>query len=150
MAGRGMPRPRENADPRNHKDEEGRFAASRMAERSAGRTERPKRRRKRVRLGDAMRRVGLDERAIAENYAGVVEKLTNGRQQPNDGAEKLLVEVLKEFTRVLEPPLRAGGGGGDAPVIVQLMHNVPRPSREAADAGHDAARNCAADARGGA
>ena len=83
-----------------------------------------------------MRLAGLDEQAIAENYAGVVEKLTNARQQPNDGAEKLLVEVLKECTRVLEPPLRAGGAAPDAPVTVQLIHNVPRPRREEASAVH--------------
>ncbi|MGH9771000.1 MAG: hypothetical protein ACRD4Q_04780 [Candidatus Acidiferrales bacterium] len=88
------------------------------------------RRRKRVRLGDAMRKVGLDERAIAENYAGVVEKLTTGQNKPIAGAEKLLVDVLKECTRVLEPPVRAGVG--DAPVTVHLSHNVPRPLREAA------------------
>ncbi|HVB54840.1 MAG TPA: hypothetical protein VNE63_00200, partial [Candidatus Acidoferrales bacterium] len=51
------------------------------------------RRRKRVRLGDAMRKAGLDERAIAENYAGVVEKLTTGQNKPIAGAEKLLVDV---------------------------------------------------------
>lgn len=88
------------------------------------------RRRKRVRLGDAMRKAGLDERAIAENYAGVVEKLTTGQNKPIAGAEKLLVDVLKECTRVLEPPVRAGVG--DAPVTVHLSHNVPRPLREAA------------------
>jgi hypothetical protein len=96
---------------------------------------RRKRPRKRVPLGVAMRRVGLDERAIAENYAGVVEKLTTGQQTTNAGAEKLLVDVLKECTRVLDPPPRPGASaGGDVPVVVHLNHNVPRPARGPAPA----------------
>jgi hypothetical protein len=84
----------------------------------------PRNNRKRVRLREAMREVGLDEYVIAEGMAGLIEKLNGGAGEP-----KLLLEVLKESTRILEPPKAAGSGDGDAPVNVFLRHNVPRPAR---------------------
>jgi hypothetical protein len=77
-----------------------------------------------------MRKYGLDEHTIAETYAGVVQTLRNKNE--GEGIEKLLVDVLKECTRVLEPPVRAADrpGSGDAVVHVQLIHNVPRPERK--------------------
>lgn len=76
-----------------------------------------------------MRKVGLDEHTIAETYAGVVQTLRTRNE--GDGIEKLLVDVLKECTRVLEPPAKAAdSSGGETLVQVQLIHNVPRPERK--------------------
>lgn len=76
-----------------------------------------------------MRKYGLDEHTIAETYAGVVQTLRNRNE--GEGIEKLLVDVLKECTRVLEPPAKATDrSGGDTLVHVQLVHSVPRPERK--------------------
>lgn len=87
--------------------------------------------RKRVRLGDAMRRAGLDEHKVAETYVGVVEKLRN--KNPGDGSvEKVLAGVLKECSRVLEPlHPSSGSGGGDPLTPIHLIHKVARPERNA-------------------
>ena len=102
---------------------------------SEGKTSlRPRRRRKRVRIGDALRREGLDERTVAETYAREVEKLKNKKGE--DGIEKLLFDILKECTRHLEssrPTERSGAS--DTPVTVQLVHVVPRPERPPAGEG---------------
>jgi hypothetical protein len=41
----------------------------------------------------------------------------------------MLVDVLKECSRILEPP-KSVGGASDVPAVVNLYHNVPRPVRE--------------------
>ncbi len=84
--------------------------------------------RKRVRIGDALRRKGLDEWTIADGYVDVVGKLTR-KSEKNDTVAKLLVDVLKECSRHLEPP-RSADAAPDAPVIVKLVHAVSRPVRE--------------------
>jgi hypothetical protein len=94
--------------------------------------------RQRMRLGDAFRREGLDERTVAQTWVVVVERLRNGSGGA-DGVEKLLVDVLKECDRILLDTARAGGpGGSDAPSVVNLYHNVPRPVREAQGAEKEA------------
>src|ERR1700677_1824333 len=82
----------------------------------------------RISIGEALRQVGLDEYAIANTYLHVVGKLT-AEESDTGGAQKLLVDVLKECSRQIEasqPPARANA---DAPVIVQLVHAVSRPAR---------------------
>ena len=86
--------------------------------------------RKRVRIGDALRRRGLDEWTIADGYVDVVGKLTR-KSDSNDSVEKLFVDVLKECSRHLEPP-HSADAAPDAPVIVKLVHTVSRPKREPA------------------
>ena len=86
--------------------------------------------RKPVRIGDALRQSGLDEWTIAGGYVDVVDKLTN-KSNANDSVEKLLVDVLKECSRHLEPP-RSADAPPDAPVIVKLVHSVSRPRRQLA------------------
>jgi len=83
--------------------------------------------RKRVRLAEALRLEGLDERKLAENYVVVIEKLRENVDAKS--ADKLLVDVLKECSRILEPPRATGAGAGDMPAVVNLYHNVPRPVR---------------------
>jgi hypothetical protein len=86
-----------------------------------------KRRRKQVRLSVAMRKIGLDEYMVAENLAGLIESL--GKKQ---GEAKVLLDALKESTRVLEPPPKAyGASESDGPNEVVLRHDIPRPARNA-------------------
>jgi hypothetical protein len=92
-----------------------------------------------MRIGEALRAHGMDEFALASRMI----RLSNGLAKSKDSAgagnrEKLHLEVLKEFTKHLDPPRATGAsalggtafaGSGDPPVIVQLVHNVPRPDR---------------------
>ena len=80
-----------------------------------------------MRIGDALRRKGLDEWAIADGYVNVVGKLTR-KSDTSDSVEKLFVDVLKECSRHLEPP-RTDDAAPAAPVIVRLVHAVSRPVR---------------------
>jgi hypothetical protein len=82
---------------------------------------------KRVRIGDALRQSGLDEWTIADGYVEVVEKLTT-KAKSSKSPDKLLVDVLKECSRHLEPP-RSGDSGSEGPITVRLVHNVSRPKR---------------------
>jgi len=84
---------------------------------------------KKVRLAEALRSSGLDELTVAQNYVVVVEKLRGGAAGV-DGTQKMLVDVLKECSRILEPPKSPGGGASDVPTVVNLYHNVPRPVRD--------------------
>jgi len=90
---------------------------------------RRRRRGKRVAMGEALRREGLDERMVAETYASVVATLKD-KSDKNGSVQKLLVDVLKEFARHLDPSRPTDRSGtGDTPVTVQLIHAVPRPER---------------------
>ncbi len=82
----------------------------------------------RVSIGEALRQHGVDEHVVAENYVHVLGKLT-AENPDSGGVQKLLVDLLKEFSRQIEasqPPARASA---DAPVIVQLVHSIARPTR---------------------
>ena len=83
----------------------------------------------RIRIGDAMRRSGLDEYKVARTFAGVLDKLSDGKK-PKDtgGVQKLLVDVLKECSRHLDPP-QSERAAPAAPVHITMVHNVPRPVR---------------------
>jgi hypothetical protein len=75
-------------------------------------------------IGEALRRSGLDELKYAQAMGGLIDTLTD-----KDGEEKLLLEGLKELGRHLESSRAAERPAGNAQVIVQLVHNVPRPGR---------------------
>jgi hypothetical protein len=95
------------------------------AEKPDGRALPRKRRRKQVRLSVAMRKVGLDEYMVAKSLAGLIENLGK-----NKGEAKVLLDALKESTRVLEPPPKAQDtSAGDGSNNVVLRHDVPRPTR---------------------
>ena len=81
----------------------------------------------RIRIGDAMRRSGLDEYKVARTFAGVVDKLSDGTKDTG-GVQKLLVDALKECSRHLDPPQSERAAPG-APVHITMVHNVPRPVR---------------------
>lgn len=85
---------------------------------------RRRRLKKRVHIGEALRREGLDERKVAERYANVVSRLEKDPANVGSG-DKLLVEILKECTRQIEAAQPVGDGG----IQVQLVHNVERPAR---------------------
>ena len=86
-----------------------------------------RRKKKRFAMGEALRASGVDERAVASAYAISVAK--------EGDVEKLLIDILKECARHLEPPgsIIPVSTGDDSPVVVQLVHNVPRPVRLAAE-----------------
>ncbi len=80
------------------------------------------------RLGDAFRRIGLDENAIAAGYADALAKLQKGNA--GDAVEKSLLDILKECARILEPPRPADRSTSiDVNTVVQLVHKVDRPLR---------------------
>src|SRR5579862_6008053 len=81
----------------------------------------------RIRIGEAMRRSGLDEYKVARTFAGVVDKLSDGTKDTG-GVQKLLVDVLKECSRHLDPP-QTERAASAAPVHITMVHNVPRPFR---------------------
>lgn len=79
-----------------------------------------------------MREQGLDERALATVYIGVLDRfLQRGNAK---GSEKTLVDLIKEIARVLQPvPVAKGVAAAkaksDGEVIVRLLHDIPRPVR---------------------
>ncbi len=79
-------------------------------------------------LSVAMRKAGVDEHRVAKGMAGLLDGL-----RTKGGDAKVLLDALKESTRVLAPPQ-----GSDASIPVHLSHNVPRPVRDVARGGDDA------------
>lgn len=86
--------------------------------------------RERVRIGQAMRERGLDERLIAEMFANVVGKLHENNSSDSGSVQKLLVDVLKECSRHLDPPREAGRETSEGPATIILIHEVDRPKHE--------------------
>ena len=82
----------------------------------------------RVRIGEAMRRSGLDEYKVARTFAVVVDKLSGKNPKDSGGVQKLLVDVLKECSRHLDPP-HSERDTPAAPSRIMLIHHVPRPDR---------------------
>jgi hypothetical protein len=89
--------------------------------------------RKRVPLAEAFRIAGIDEHAIAAGHLDVYGELTSARRKKPESAVKLILEVLKEWTRVIVPPPRNADRAllSDAPSMVELVHTVARPVRSA-------------------
>jgi hypothetical protein len=76
-----------------------------------------------------MRRSGLDEYKVARTFAGVLDKLSDGKKaKDTGGVQKLLVDVLKECSRHLDPP-QSERAAPATPVHITMVHNVPRPFR---------------------
>ena len=74
-----------------------------------------------------MRRSGLDEYKVARTFAGVVDKLSDGTKDTG-GVQKLLVDVLKECSRHLDPP-QSERAAPAVPAHITMLHLVPRPVR---------------------
>lgn len=95
---------------------------------SAGKPRRRRERaqaRKRVPMGIALRRHGIDEHTIAETYAFTLDAL-KGIVPVKDSDKKLLIDFVKECEKHLEEDAKAAPG---APLRVRLVHNVARPQR---------------------
>jgi hypothetical protein len=81
--------------------------------------------RKRVPMGIALRRHGIDEHTIAETYAFTLDAL-KGIVPVKDSDKKLLIDFVKECEKHLEKDAQAAPG---ASLRVRLVHNVARPNR---------------------
>lgn len=83
----------------------------------------------RFKMADALRIEGVDEVAVAKKYKSFLER---------DGTKcttqdfKLLLDAVRDCTKILEPLRPEGAASRET--VVQLVHNVPRPKREAATA----------------
>jgi hypothetical protein len=87
-----------------------------------------KSRRKRVRLGEALRKRGIDEHAVAAGYADAMGELQSKPRDSNAG--KLFVNVLKQCGKILEQedaPVKPESDIRSVPVVV--LHNMLRPQR---------------------
>jgi hypothetical protein len=88
----------------------------------------PKDRRKRVRLGEALRKQGIDEHAVAAGYADVMGELQSKPKDTN--ADKLLVDILKHCGKILEQedaPVKPESDAHSIPVVV--LRSMLRPQR---------------------
>lgn len=93
----------------------------------------PQMRRRRVKLAEAMREIGLDEAAVAET---LMEILTRRRKPATDKSQdiardKFLLDLVKESVRILDGTKSgADETEEEAPTIFRLTHHIPRPVRE--------------------
>lgn len=104
-----------NRGPQSGKDKEPPEAQRRKDRRS----------RKRVPIGIALRKHGIDEHTIAETCAYTLDAL-KGIVPVKDSDKKLLIDFVKECTKLLGDDATAAPG---APLRVRLVHNVARPQR---------------------
>jgi hypothetical protein len=79
-------------------------------------------------IGAALRAVGVGERQLASEMRNLVVAL----RKKTSKNPKLLLETLRECGRHLSAEHARDGGPDrdDAPVQVELVHNVARPARE--------------------
>lgn len=89
-------------------------------------------------MGQALRKQGFDEHVAASEYIALAQMLAEPGAKVTP-ANKARLDVLKECTRHLENAQKAERSAeeaavADAPVMVQLVHAVPRPDRVAAEA----------------
>jgi hypothetical protein len=85
----------------------------------------PRQPRPRMRLAEAMRARGLDEHLVAR-VAGMFIRARVSQKK----YDKLLVDVVEDVIRVLEPPRPADRIAAEPPAPVQLIHYVDRPEHE--------------------
>jgi hypothetical protein len=66
---------------------------------------------------------------VARTFAGVLDKLSDGKKaKDTGGVQKLLVDVLKECSRHLDPP-QSERAAPAVPAHITMLHLVPRPVR---------------------
>ena len=84
-----------------------------------------KRRRTRIAVDEALRCEGMGEREYAASLGRFVTKV-----EGNDKNLKLMLDGIKEWGRHFQGKQSSESSSTpDAPVIVQLVHDVPRPAR---------------------
>jgi hypothetical protein len=86
-----------------------------------------------INLPEALREVGVDERACARLLAAMMKDLLE-RRKP-DGSEKLRADLVWEIVELLKASDSEGGAvaGGEMPVQLSFVHTVPRPERRTTD-----------------
>jgi hypothetical protein len=131
-----------------------RHEEARTAESASSAPAKPKRNRRRkvAGIGDALRQRGFDEHTIAENYVELTQRL-RAKSHKSGSIEKLLVDVMKECSKYIEPQKPAerwGDRAARAPIHIHLVHNVSRPERVARESAQDAASEAAQQAVPGA
>ncbi|MBZ5696797.1 MAG: hypothetical protein LAN36_15735 [Acidobacteriia bacterium] len=83
------------------------------------------RRRKRMSVDEALRKEGMGEREYAASLGRFVAKV-----EGNNDELKLMLDGIKEWGRHFQEKRASDSSDSrDTPVIVQLVHNVPRPER---------------------
>ena len=94
-----------------------------------------KKKKPRMRMADAFRNRRIDEHFVAGIHALAGRNLKKAESKLCDTRLRLMLEYLKEWTRVLEPPrsrsAQTGAAGDGGPVQMTLVHNVARPVRPA-------------------
>jgi hypothetical protein len=93
----------------------------------------PEMRCRRVKMPEAMREIGLDETALAEELMQIFCRRRAGAKHDDVASiasDKFLMEFVRECTRILESA-RPGSGQGTkgAPTVLRLVHNIPEPGR---------------------
>jgi hypothetical protein len=77
-----------------------------------------------LKVAEALRVAGLDELKFTNMFRRLIYRIS----KPNQSA-KLLLDAIKEWGRHLAPAGTSDRAASDAPVPIQLIHNVPRPDR---------------------
>jgi len=76
-------------------------------------------------VDEALRKEGMGEREYAASLGRFVAKV-----EGKDKQLKLMLDGIKEWGRHFQAKRASDSSDShDAPVIVQLVHNVPRPER---------------------
>jgi hypothetical protein len=122
---------------KNSDSREGKRVATRAPKLTAGRSDdadaaifsEGRERQKLLRIAEALREEGLDEKAFARTCKRQLQRLL--KIDKPSAADKLLADLLKEIGRFLEPggTVPAAAPVADPPAVVQLIHDIPRPSR---------------------
>ncbi len=89
-------------------------------------------------MGHALRKQGFDEHVAASEYIALAQDLAKPNAEVTP-ANKMRLDVLKECTKHLESAQKVESSGAEAaaaeaPMMVQLVHAVPRPDRATAEA----------------
>jgi hypothetical protein len=86
---------------------------------------RKRHRKKRMRISEALRHEGIDERELAKTLAGIIER-QSPKTDSEDANDKLLAGVVMNCLRYLEDDTSEPGAMA---LGVHLVHHVPRPQR---------------------
>ncbi|MGA8075743.1 MAG: hypothetical protein WB995_19870 [Candidatus Acidiferrales bacterium] len=79
-----------------------------------------------LKMPDALRSVNVNEIKLAKTYRRLLNRRKATEKTPD---AKLLLDTVRDCARILEPLREAEGVPENA--VIQLVHNVARPDREA-------------------
>jgi hypothetical protein len=92
----------------------------------------PEMRRRRVKLTEAVREIGLDEAAVAETLMEILVRRRKSppNNSPDIASDKFLLDVVKESVRILDGAKSEANETAEVvPTILRLTHHIPRPVR---------------------